>query len=911
GKPRQEFLREARTAIEGLGHDGIIINISKFGDIDVSGKSAKRLIEISGATQTVEFSPAQPITEDAVPDFEADLANNLKVVNMSTKSKSIAGKILDSSTEKLTDISGNIALGIARAEDALGFMGKTGLKVQKDFREISFRTAVNVGNTSQNIKPWTKGLTKEEKTIVAKLIDQAIPKQGQPQRLIVRAEKIKAELDVIQNEAKAVGLRQTELTGRAFPQVLNKEGVEFLEEAERDGPKSDRIFAWAQNKVSDGKFDNVDDAIIALQRYRSQRLSGKEGYIEGIRTLNIDNDFRKWNLDRIIQGTVKSSWEKIEAARQWGTTKDGDFKRIKVDIEKIRIDVGKDQANALETYIDAQYGKSKANSTFVKWARGARVVQFAGKLAFSPLTITRNMLDRYSKGLAHGTVATNVRATIKYPPFLNTWMKSSQLIEDQMVRRGAVLGHGHLSEGVTTAEGIIPLIAKPFALSERGNQTYIALVKKIQLETDVKRLMELEGRQGSASKMFDRLTTIVGSSQQATRSRALTSLTNEQLAESMIQGQIPDNVMAEVLHRTVTDSAFPLTLASKRLWWGSRPEFQVATQFKVWAADQTRFIYKDVLQYGFQTGDYSRLSRFIIGTWIAGELYNIVRDELLNKDESVLSKLKGGTKTEIALAIRDDLIDGGIVGFLADFTYGIGDWAAGPTINTISNALAAPFEAQGAATFIDAQKKFLLNDIPALKQAQGIIDNLDSIFDENNLTEDYARWQGRSFDFRRKQGDKISSNLFLRSLRGVPQKRVTERSLSLEMVARQVLVGDYDDAAQHIKRVMRATDIDDLEGAVQSFIQSMKNNSPFGNISQEKLPLFITQFSAKEAVKGINLQKQWLIGYAESLKIAFNELKAEGFKEDVKAKAEAYKEKMGPVIEKAKVRLKEIREELK
>ena len=57
--------------------------------------------------------------------------------------------------------------------------------------------------------------------------------------------------------------------------------------------------------------------------------------------------------------------------------------------------------------------------------------------------------------------------------------------------------------------------------------------------------------------------------------------------------------------------------------------------------------------------------RFILGTWIAGELYNIARDTILNKDESVLSKLKGGTKTEIITAIGNDLVDGGIVGFIA------------------------------------------------------------------------------------------------------------------------------------------------------------------------------------------------------------------------------------------------------
>ena len=150
----------------------------------------------------------------------------------------------------------------------------------------------------------------------------------------------------------------------------------------------------------------------------------------------------------------------------------------------------------------------------------------------------------------------------------------------------------------------------------------------------------------------------------------------------------------------------------------------------------------------------------------------------------------------------------------------------------------------------------------------------------------------------------------MRSLRGVPQRRVTDRSLSLNMVARQVLVGDYDDAAQHIKRVINQTDVEDIESTIASFKQSMRNNSPFGNISQEKLPLFLAQFDTKEAVKGIKLQQQWLTGYGQALATAFDELKAEGFVEDAKAKAEAYVKEMEPVIEQAKAAMKAIQKEL-
>ena len=846
---------------------------------------------------------------EAVVKAETDI----KILNAATKAKAIDGNAKEAAvTEPAGPIKRAIVRNIARAEDAIGTWGKTGIKVQKDLREISFRTAVNTGNTTQNIKPWVKGLSKAEKTAVAQLIDGAISTEGQPNRLIQRANAVRTELDNIQQEALNIGLRTNELTGRAFPQVLNKEGKALLEEAERDGPKSSAVFAWAQNQIKDGKADNIEDAIIGLQQYREGIISGKEGYIEGSRTLEIGNEFRDWNLDKILSGTIESSWEKIEAARQWGVIKDTKtdagtmmlpFKNIQVDMAKIRVDVGKNEANALNEYLKAQYGLSSADTTLVKIAGFARTTQFVEKLAFSPLTISRNILDRYAKGLSHGTFHTNARATIKYPPFMNNWMKSARNIEDQMTRSGAVMGHGHLSEGFTSGEGAMSFIAKPFASSEKGNQTYIALVKKLQLEADVKRLMELDGRDGPMSKVFDTMATIVGQSQSQTRNRALTSLSHDQLADAMgKEGQISPEVMSEVLHRTVTDSTFPLTLASKRLWWGNKPIMQAAAQFKVWSADQTRFIYKDVIKYGAQTGDWSRFARFTLATWLMGEMYNISRDFMLSKDESVLSKLKGGSREEIITSIGKDLIDGGVVGFLSDFTYGIGDWAAGPTVNSLTGIATAIDQASGTATLPEALGQFLLSDAPALKQVQGVMDRLDREFldEENNLTENYSRWQGRSFDFRKKQGESagdIVGNGLMRSLRGTPSKKVSERSLSLNMIARQVLVGDYDDAAKHIKRVMNQTKPDKLDSVRQSFTQSMLNNSPWGNIAQDKLALFFGQFSPEEVAEVLALQQKWLTGYQTSMNMAMTELLAEGFEEKKQAEADAWVAEIQPKID--------------
>ncbi len=842
----------------------------------------------------IEAKPAKPITEPSVKIGKEAESITEKVVKttIETKTNAIKANVKEASIEPTGTIDA-IRRNVSRAEDALGHWGTAGVKVQRDLREISARTAINTGNTTQNIKGILKGLSSAEKIKVAQIADKVI--KNQPSRLTERARLLTVELDLMQIEAQDVGLRTEELTGRAFPQIPNKKGKAFLEEAEVKGAKSHQVFAWAQiqvNKYQESKgkkgFKTIDAAIAALQNYRRTKLRGTEGYFEGKRTIELDLDMREWGIGTVLPGIIEGGWEAIEGARQWGITKDGNFKDIRTSIERIRQEVGVDQANLLEDYIKAQYGQSKASVAAKKWNKRARAIQFVGKLALSPLTITRNMLDRYAKGLTHGTIGTNIRATLKFPPFLNRWLKTSQKLQDEMIRQGAVLGHGHLSEGFASGGAISRFIGQPFALSERGNQTYIAIVKKLQLEADIKRLHEMGGEKGTIGKMYNRMLTVVGQSQQQIRSRLLTNLTNEQLADALSQKEISDDVMSEVLHRTVTDSAFPLTLASKRMWWGNRPFVQTAVQFKVWSADQMRFIYKDVIKYTLATGDPSRLARFIIGTWLAGELYNIARDFLLGKDESLVSTLKdpnGRNFTEISKSVGNALIDGGIVGMLADLTYGITDWAFGPTVGSIRSALEGVIETSiDPAKAPSGFKKFILDDIPAAKQAQGILDRIDrTFFDDDNLTEHYAKWRKRSFDFRKKKGElteaeRLVSGVFLGRSRRLPGPR----TLSLEMIARQILVGDPEDAADYIVAIFKDTKPEKLKNLRASFMQSAKNNSPLGNMRQEDIPKFMNQFSKEGQAEIVSIQLQWNKNYNKAYELAAEQLKEDKFFEKLK-----------------------------
>ena len=455
-----------------------------------------------------------------------------------------------------------------------------------------------------------------------------------------------------------------------------------------------------------------------------------------------------------------------------------------------------------------------------------------------------------------------------------------------MAGRGAVLAHGHLSEGVSESGRIIALTGKAFITSERGNQTYIALVKKMQLETDIRRLNEMGGEDGTVGKMHNRLLAIIGRSQLQTRKRILTDLTNDQLADALASGRISDEVMSELLHRVITDSAFPLTLASKRMWWGNRPWVQSMVQFKVWSADQLRFISKDVIKYTITTKDPSRLVRFIIGTWLAGEMYNIARDFILDKDESLLSTVTdpdGRNPKEISRSLANALVDGGIVGLVWDLTYGATNWALGPSVGSLKNLTLGGIEAMlDPATLADATRQFILADIPAARQAQALLDKIDRTFyeKEENLTEHYAKWRERSFRFNREQRRKqvgVVKDIVVRTALGFRIGIPGPRTLSLEMISRQVLVGDYEDAADYMVGIVKDTPIEDLKNLRAAFTQSMRNHSPLGNMSREDTPTFLAQFSKEGRAEIENLQLRWVLNYHKALQVASEKLEKEGF----------------------------------
>ncbi|HEC66008.1 MAG TPA: hypothetical protein ENI23_12005, partial [bacterium] len=230
---------------------------------------------------------------------EVAVETKAQKVTVDTKSKAIEDSAVSSSVEPTSDLD-TIRRNVLRATDVLKKWGSIGRKVRQALFDISRRTAANTGNTTQNIRRIIAGLSAKEKAVVSQLADGAISTEGQPRRLTARANLLKKQLDIMQNEAIKVGLRTQKLSGKAFPTVLNAKGKAFVEKGETQGAQSHEVFAWAQNQVKDGNFKTVDSAIAALQNHRRNRLRGSEGYFEGTRKIKFDIDMREWSPDIVL-----------------------------------------------------------------------------------------------------------------------------------------------------------------------------------------------------------------------------------------------------------------------------------------------------------------------------------------------------------------------------------------------------------------------------------------------------------------------------------------------------------------------------------------------------------------------------------------------------------------------------------
>ncbi len=433
-----------------------------------------------------------------------------------------------------------------------------------------------------------------------------------------------------------------------------------------------------------------------------------------------------------------------------------------------------------------------------------------------------------------------------------------------------------IAEGYQPGKLFTKLAGKAFSTSELGNQVYIALAKRNAIEKNLKILKQnpkiaaiFDKRMG---KFLSPLEAIGKSpSQAATRLRELGN--EELLAKLESVEDISPDLMNAVLHRTVRDNAFPVVLSTKRAWWDNHPFARVLTQFKVWGTDQIGHIWNDVIKDTVQNRDPSKMIRWLVTMAVMGEIYNILRDFVLAKDESLIATLSDKDRRnakDISITILKDMADGGAVGILADLMYGLPNLVGGPSANTLKNLgdttakiVWNPTQAK------DALKQFAIKDSPAVRQAQSGLDKIDASYNRKNLTQEYYKIRKRSFEWQfdkqHPKGTDKAKALFVQSLLGWTKAIPKPRTLSFQMATRAILVGDIEGASEHIFFLLKNADTPQEQESLERGIQTSFNNaSPLGKVAEDDLGKFFESMSSEQQQDALSIQLKWNANVSEA-----------------------------------------------
>ena len=763
-------------------------------------------------------------------------------------------------------------------------LGTAGAKIADTMDEITFTVQQKVGRDLVSVRQAFKGLTKEQRIQAAKLMNGRLSPDKASTRVKLAAKNLQIILDRAMKEARDLGImRRVDGSliplggkGQAYPHVLNREGLKVMREAEKKGRSSKRVLAWAEQQVEKGKFDTVDDAIVAMQKYRKRMLAGDNPYFTHER-LDLDEDWIEWDGARTLPNLVERNWLTVEGVRAWGhepvtdpglygditetQQTDIEFPKLEKQLVELQKEAGIEEAERVRKFVRAAFGVNQGASKYARdTSRIFRAYQFTTKIAVSPLTISRNMLDRISKGMMISPLATIRVGAMEYPAFFNAWMESSRKIEDSFIRHGVVFGHGAVSEAFESGSLIADIIKAPFTASERGNQVFIAQVGYHKLMADLNRLSQIKEKE--AARIFKPFNTVFGRGEKAVRTRI-----GEKLAAKVDAGQeITEADIHRYLHELVRDRAFPKILTTKEMWYDTHPMMKVLMQFKTWPIEQVKMIGKDVVAYTAKTGDVSRLLGLLGGTLIAGEIYNIAKDLMRGTAKSALKQAgQEDDERKLGEAIINDLKDGGLLGILSDFSYGAHDLILGVSWQTGVNAFATVEHIAKSRWKLTgpALKKLMFQEYTPARQVKDIATRITAGKDKNSRTENYMKLRDLAWDYKETQETPGFTGWVRRTAqdvwRGKPQRAISERTLAYETAARAIAASDPKTAADMISYILdTAEDRSDALAAIRS---SRTRKAPLGPLSAEQRRQFLRALTPKSRDNALENHRWFIKSY--------------------------------------------------
>lgn len=852
--------------------------------------------EARPAPEKAEVAPPKPPVGVAAAQARLPGPRKGSTLLLTEVSRTISD--IASGTKDFTRATGTVTVrAVQRANTVIRKLGEPGRELASNIDDVTFQFQRRLNTSLSEKRKILQGLSAPLRQIVAQFTDNYRPEVKLPEKvradLLARSQRLRAVMDEqMRTFAELGGQRRIggpgapKVTpvgaGHAFPQVMNREGRAVMREVVKPGEISPKVLRAAQWMVENRHAKDITGAIRMMREFNQRQLRNVNPYLERKR-IPLPPWMREWDPNRVLPGTMTKNWATIEGVRKWGWDQASQsFPKANALIDRIATTDRADADNIRE-FIRLGFGFGPKGSPAARLiSQQVRGVQFFGKIAISPITIGRNMIDRYAKAGTTAGLAITARATIMRPPILSAWLRSARELEDQMFKSGAVFGHGSIAEGVEPGTIIGRFAGAAFTASERGNQVFEALVARLLVERDIKAYLAIKPK-SRLGRLYEAIRSLNEMSNTALEARLkqanLLDLSTEKLADLLVEraDNMPPVLIQGVMHRAVRDQAFPVILSTKRFWWDKSPGFRVMAQFKTWTVEQIGFIYKEAIMTSIRTRSPLPLMRFIFVTALVGELYNIARDLILDKEESLTLNMFRNpdlrNPRDVSVILAKDFLDGGGIGMLADLYWGITDWILGPTGGTAGEIGIAVTRAAGRPELTpEAMNEVITRELSGVRQFRAIFQKVEAKFEEaTNDTALYSVWRAREWDFVKEDKQPTFADARFewskRIIFGDQPFEAGRRSFAYQLAGRSVTTGDVDDAAEYLALVINDGKTFGERKKINTNIKQSRNRrAPLGRMNDKRKREFLKSLTAEQRSEVLAFRKRWISRYNQAHK---------------------------------------------
>lgn len=765
--------------------------------------------------------------------------------------------------------------------------GEAGAQMARDVRDLTFRVGKRVHNDAADLHAILKGVRRNERELIGKIINRRpVPELGEtvPERLQQKAQAIRSVLDRAMNEFGEVGGVRRNLEGRslgapkgsgkAFPQVPNEAGREFLKEATVHRGASPRVAALAERMVERGEAVDFEDAVDRIIQYANRGARGVTGYLESTR-FELPEELVEWDPAKVLPSLLEKNWRTVEGFRQWGPN----MKEAQTLMARMGHQAGADVQQQMERWFKQAFGVSGIQDSASAQLFGAvSNYETISKLGLSLFSVLRNAGQVLTNTADLPFLAT-AKAYRDLPPIAQAWIKSAKPLKEKLIRSGAVGGRTALSEMENRAplHHVTNTTLRPFMAQESMNHMRTALAARYALEHDLGELARLRGERGPMLRVWDAVRSLAVDPEGAVSRRLGRMGIDDATAKELLSGKraLTDEEIAKVAWKLNNDRNFTSNLATDPIWWSTSPGQRLLWKFKRYGIEQVKYVWDAVAKEAAK-GNLAPLVKFALSTMVVGETYHLARDLVLGEDKSAVSgRNRGGA--EIGRRLLKDIADGGGVGMMTDLLWGVGDYIGGPAVSTGKEALSAlanvarrPNARQAGM----AVGKFLQDEVVVGKQADAAVQGIKRIMgDAGNQYFEAKKLRQRAYDFRDDAenptvGAKAKS-MAVRSLEGLTHFPGSDRTLSYHYAAKQIDVGDVDDAATYLADLVRgAKDREEKASIIEGMYRSADAQAPLGPLNREQEAAFYRSLSGSDRSEARKIDNTWRRNYNRAIRLA-------------------------------------------